>query len=468
MNSNPWYEVPVEDLPLLEYNHMFIANLIWLNKGADKDVATFDLVVREMPETWNFYILDGTERFIDLLMNFCYDDKSIETLKKMNLIDSPETEKYYRDFKFNGNVIAMRDGTVFFPGEPIVRITAPLPMANLLTAFMLNVFSYPIRIMTKNVRLKIACRDTLFFGGPLVRLSSFDHGMWSMRSANILGSIIASPIFYKKFDHIEAPAKITGNINHAVIKSFPKERDAYRYVLDNLIEKANFFYVMVDTYDLKIGLQTFIEEMIKTDNFDPAKVMITIDSGNIQEQAFYVREQLDRNNLQGVKIQAMSNLDEYSIDQMLKENTPIDCFIAATAIVNIVDCPKLEAVYKMAELDHPDGSIEYKAKLTKGKESYPGKKQVFRVVDNGFISEDIIGLEDENLGEPLLHQFINNGELIRKPDDIETINNYLTDQLKMLPSYLLSMHHEQPYKVTASEKVISMMDDLKKLHLGNN
>ncbi len=467
MNSNNWYDVSVDDLSLMEYNHIFVANLVWINKGADKDIATFDLVVRDLPENWNFYVFDGSERLINLLMNFRYDDESIEILKSMNLIDSLETEKYYRNFKFSGDLWAMKDGTIFFPGEPIVRITAPLPMANVLTAFMLNILSYPIRILTKNIRVKIASRDTLYFSGALVRMSSFDHGMWSMRSAHLLGSIIASPIFYKKIKEIAPPTKITANINHALIKSFPSERQAYRHVLDNMLNRANFLYVMVDTYDLKIGLDILIEEIKKTPNFEPNKLMITIDSGDIQSLAFYVRERLDREGLSGVKIQAMSNLDEYSIEKMLKQHTPVDCFICATSVVNIIDCPKLEAVYKMAELKHPDGTIEYKAKLTKGKESYPGIKQVFRILKEGMMTEDIIGVEDENLGVPLLYQFMKNGELTKKPENIQGVKEYLSVQLGMLPDELRDLYgSKNPYKVSASPKILSIVEDLKKEHIG--
>ncbi len=452
------------DIPLLEYNNIFVANLAWINRGVDKDIATFDLVVRELPDKWSFYLFDGLDRFIDLLLKHTFDERAVELLKKMNLIDSPKTEAFYRNFKFSGDVWSMKDGTIFFPGEPIVRVTAPLLEANLLTAFLLNVFSYPIRILTKTLRVKIASGDTLFYAGSLVRLPGFEQGLFALRAPYLLNSPNSSPLFYRKFPQYTPPGKITANINHAVIKSFPTERSAYRYVLDVLIDKANFFFVMVDTYDLKKGLDIFIEEIKKTKNLDGTKLMITIDSGDIKEQAFYVRKKLDENGLQNIRIQAMSNLDEYSIDEMVRQKTPIYCYITATALINVTDNPKLEAVYKLAELVHADGAVEQKAKLTKGKESYPGRKQVFRVYENGKMVKDIIGLEGEQLREPLLHKFVEQGKLVLSIPDLEATKTFLEKELQTLPDTYKNINKSVTYPVLISKKLEVLLEEVKKLH----
>jgi len=465
MRNPSKYSISVNDIPLLEYNNIFVANLVWMSRGMEGDVATFDLVVRDIPENWGYYIFDGLERFTDLLLKFKFDNDAVKILKNMNLIDSKKTEKFYKNFKFSGDVWSMKDGTVFFPGEPVIRITAPLVEANLLTAFILNVFCYPIRIMTKTLRVKIACGNTIFFAGSLVRLPGFEQGYYVLRSAYLLGSLIASPFFYKKITDELPTGKITGNINHAVIKSFPTERDAFRHVLDELLDKANFFYVMVDTYDMKNGLNIFIEEIKKTASFDYSKIMITIDSGDIKKQAHYVRKELDKNGLKKIRIQAMGNLDEYSIDAMVKSHTPIDCYITATALVNIIDNPKLEVVYKMAEITHSDGTVEQKAKLTKGKESYPGRKQVYRVYKKGKIFKDIIGFEDENLGDPLLHLIIKSGKLNYKFPETDLLKQYLGKQIDLLPEPLKEIKCKEKYNVELSKKLIKAIEDVKKIHL---
>jgi len=463
--KKPWYEISMQDIPFCEYTNIFVGNLVWIQRGIENDIATYDLVVREMPDNWNYYVFYGLDRFVDMLLKYRFNKEGIKVLKAMGVVSSPKIERFYKDFKFTGDIMAMEDGTIFFPGEPIVRVSAPIVQANMLTAFIMNAFSYPIRLMTKAMRIKEACADTLFFGGSLVRLNSYDQVIWNQKISQTIGSPQGSPSYFLKFPERKPTGKITANINHALIKSFLTERDAYRYVLDNLLSSADFFFVMVDTYDMKVGLDTFIEEIKRTQGIDQKKIMITIDSGDIQEQAFYVREKLNENGLRGIRIQAMSSLDEYSIAKMVKEKTPIDCYISATAFINIIDCPKLEAVYKVAELIDNKGVIEYKAKLTKGKESYPGRKQVFRVIKNGKMAEDIIGLEDEALGEPLLKKIISNGKLTYSFPTQEEVHAYLFAQRELLPSGLRGQHKAIPYTVVPSKRLLELVGQVKKKHL---
>lgn len=465
MKTNRNYFLQTSDFPLLEYNNIFVANLVWINRGIDEDMATFDLVVRELPANWGYYVFDGLDRFVDLLLNYHFDKEAIALLKKMKLIDSRKAENFYKNFKFSGDVWAMKDGTIFFPGEPIVRITAPLLEANLLTALLLNVFSYPIRYLTKNLRVKFACADTIFYTGSLARLPGLEHGYYTLRDAYLLGSQNGSPLLYRKHADLVPPNKITANINHAVIKSFPTERDAFRYVLDVLIDKANFFFVMVDTYELKKGIDIFIEEIKKTPDFDRTKLMITVDSGDVQAQARYIRKKLDKNGLREIRIQAMSNLDEYSIAKMVGQKTPIDCYITATALINVTDNPKLEVVYKLAELRSKEGKIEQKAKLTKGKESYPGRKQVFRIFKKGKIFKDIIGLEDEKLGVPLLNKIIERGKLLSKMPKLDEIRENIKNEIETLPEELKAVQCKIKFKPGVSKELIKILNDVKKSNL---
>lgn len=458
------YLINLDEIPLVEYNNIFVSNLVWINREVANDIATFDLVVRELPKFWGYYVFNGLDRFVELLLNFKFNKEAVSILKKIGLTDSNNSKTFYKNFKFSGDVWALSDGTIFYPGEPIVRITAPLAEANSLTAFVLNAFCYPIRIITKSLRIKIAGGNTLYFGGPLVRLPGFEQAIFTQQAAFLLDSPIASPFFYKKFKQYKPSGKIVANINHAIIKSFTEEREAYRYVLDELLDKANFFYVMIDTYDLKKGLDIFIEEIKKTKPFDRCKIMITIDSGDLKKQAHYVRKTLNKNNLNKIRIQAMSNLDEYSIDQMVKEKTPIDCFISATSVANITDNPKLEVVYKLTELKRLNGKIEYKVKLAEGKISYPGKKQIFRKYKNKKMIKDIIGLENENLGTELLHKIIESGKLKTKMPTLEEIKKHFKNEIKSLPDEYKKIKCLNVYPVEKSKKLISLFEKSKKLH----
>lgn len=464
MDKKPYYEVGRSEIPMQEYGNIFIANLVWIKRGIHKDIATYDLVVRELPERWSFYMFDGLERFLDVILNYSFKDEDINILKEMNLISGQESETFYKNFKFSGDVMSLKDGTVFFPGEPIVRITAPICEANLLTAFMLNAFSYPVRILTKNVRIKTAVKNNIFLSGVMVRLPGFEQGVYSTRSALLLGGPVIAPTAHKMFPEVKPTGKLTVNINHAFIKSFPSEREAYSYVLREILPIANFISVMIDTYDLKKGLDIFIAEIMNADNVDFSKFMICIGSGDLYELSLYVRKKLDEHGLGKVAIQVMSSLDEYKIDSMVRKGAPINCYIAGTEAVNISDNPRLEAVYKMAELVHADGTVDQKAKLTKGKESYPGRKQVFRVYENGKMVKDIIGLEDEKLGEPLLHKFIGQGKLLMKIPSLEEIKKNLEKELETLPEKYKDVNKGIKYPISTSDKLEALLEEVKKKH----
>ncbi|MEO8637743.1 MAG: hypothetical protein ABI430_02485 [Candidatus Taylorbacteria bacterium] len=459
------YQIDETDIPLLEYNNIFVGNLTWIKRGIVNDTATYDLVVRELASPWSFYVMNGLERFIDILTHYRFDEEGIRIMKEIGLIDSPEVEKYYRNFKFTGSVFAMLDGTIFFPGEPIIRITAPLGEANILTAFMMNVLSYPVRLLTKMTRVKMATGNDKYMSGTVVRLPGFEQGLWNIREAYILGSPQYTPLFYKKFPQYKPSGKIGANINHAFIKSFGSEREAFRYFFDNILKKCDSVFVMIDTYEIENGLKIFIEEARKVTDFGMAKLMITIDSGDIEKRARWARNKLDKAGLKKIGIQVMSNLDEYIVDKMVKRKTPIDLYFCGTAVGNVIDSPKLEAVYKMAELTHQNGEIELKAKLTKGKESYPGRKQVFRTYKQGKMAGDIIGLENENLGEALLKEVVSKGKALIKIDNLDEIKVRLESELRKLPDAFKNLHIQKKYKVTASKELLKLVDVVKQIHL---
>jgi nicotinate phosphoribosyltransferase len=440
-----------------------------MKRGIDKEIATYDLVVREFPQKWNFYVFDGLERLVNGLLNYKFNEESVAILKALNFIDSKKAEDFYRNFKFSGDVWSLKNGTIFFPGEPIVRITAPVAQANMLTAFMLNAIGYSTRLLTKCVRINLATGSSKSSasGSGAVRLASMEHAMYSLRACKILGQPIVCPIFYKKFpEYLNDKRKVIININHAVIKSFESEVAAYQYVLSELTNRTDMISVMIDTYDTEKGLDLFIAEIKKRPKLDLKKLAVTIDSGDIQEQAFYVREVLDENGLSEITIQALSNLDEHKIKKMVDADTPIDFYIAATEVLNITDNPKFEAVYKMAELCRKDGSIEQKAKLTQGKESFPGRKQVFRVYENEKIAYDVVGLEDEKLGKPLLHKFINQGEQVLELPSLEEIGENIKTELSSLPDKYKTIDESHKYFVMLSAELKDMLGEVRKKHVG--
>lgn len=464
-----FYEFDRDNLPLLEYTNIFMGNLMWIKRGVHKDIATYDLVVREMPEPWNFYVFDGLERAIDYVLNYKFTPESIEVLKSMKLIDSKEVEDFYKNLKFSGDIWALKDGTIFFPSEPIVRVTAPLAEANLLTAFMLNVFCYPIRFLSKAIRIQLAANGmnhVRLMDGAVVRLPGFEQGIYPPRSCQLIDQSIVVPYFYLKFPQYlnKTGRKTIVNINHAFVKSFDTEILAFDFVFKELLNNADEFWFMTDTYNFKNGLKNLIETIKKFPGTDPKKFFVAIDSGDILKLSFYARKELDKNGLKDIGIQVFSNLEEYKINKMVRKGAPIDVYVTGTELVNITDNPKLEAVYKMAELRKLNGEIEQKAKLTKGKESYPGRKQIYRIYENGKMVRDVIGLENETLGQPILEKYIENGVQVKKVPDLDETRDHLKKELASLPDKYKNVNKHVKYPISISQKLAEILEAVQKKH----
>lgn len=464
MSKKDWWNISESDIPMMEYGNIFLGNKGFFDRGIINDVATFDLVVREIPEDWGYLIFDGLERFVNILNNFKFDDQSIDILKKMNFIDSPEIEKLYREFKFSGDLWAIKDGTIFFPGEPIIRITAPLIEANLLTAFILTAFSYPIRLMSKMARLYESSQGAFVVTDGTARLPGIEQASFSVRDSYIFTGLTPTPLFYKVFSDNIPPQKYFANVNHAVIKSFPTEREAYCYVLDELIKKADHLSVMIDTYEIYKGLEIFIEELKKRSNDNYDKLYLVVDSGNLIEISKHIKKRLREEGYEEIKIQVMSNLNEYLIADFIEQGGEADLLAAATEVINITDHPKLEAVYKIAQTVSLGGQVEYKAKLTEGKESYPGTKQIYRVFENDKMKHDIIGLEGEDLGIPLLMQYVKAGQIVGKFENLEEIRKEVTNNLNNLDLVYKKIKNPERYPIKISEKLINLTKMVKDRH----
>jgi len=168
--------------------------------------------------------------------------------------------------------------------------------------------------------------------------------------------------------------------------------------------------------------------------------------------------------LNDVKITLASNLDEYTISRFNKNRVPVDAFLIATEAISVSDSPKLEVVYKISQIQHK-GKTKNLAKFSAGKESYPGEKQVFRMLEKDKYVKDVIGLEGEKLGKPLLVPIINNGKQVYELPDLDEIRAYVASQLKQLPERYLRVDKEYKYPIDISPKLKKMFEEVRKEYL---
>ncbi len=462
-NTPDTFQFTDDDNVLAELPHVYGQAAAWIAEGMQDAVVTFDLVVREMPPHRNFLVFSGLEEMLDSIQKLRFEDHHIEYLLRSGLMRE-NTVEYLKQFHFRGDIWAMKEGSVFFPKEPVVRVTAPIIDAHLVDVILMNALSGNTIFSSKLVRTYLAAKGTLLATGGF-RGHSPGAGARCMRASAMFGMTTASiPYFNKKF-HVDSDGPFFMNAQHSFIKSFPDELSAMRALARQFPKNCSF---MVDTYDLKKGVENAIIVATELRAQGHELRRVTVDSGDLLERSTYVRQELDRHGFPKVGILLISNLDEYKIEKLKNAGAPIEIYGTVTEVITSSDAPKLEVVYKMAQLEH-HGVVRQTSKLSPGKESYPGVKQVYRTYDqNGMMVRDVIGLEGEQLGNPRLEPVMRNGKRLFDPPSFAQLHTYVDEELRTLPDALKDLHQEHAYPVDMSPRLQQMFEDVKAHHLGSD
>jgi len=455
-------QIPLlSEIPSLEYAQIFTASSIMFDTGKGSELATFDVTIRDMPGKKNFLLLGGIEELINVMLNWQYDKKFVDYLLSENLISKTFAE-YLKDFKFTGDIYAMPEGTICFPGEPVVRVTASLCDANLFTAFLVNVICYPTLFLSKAARVRLAANGKPYYFAGAMRTFGFENILKIQRYSHLLGAAVHVP--FASYHFQIAGRKPAIGFYHALIKSFATEEEAYEHFLP-WTAGFSLSTSMVDTYDYKKGIEKWIAVEKQARASGQSLGAVSIDSGDVFDMAEFFRSKLDEAGLTDTMILAYSNLDEFKIAELEKRGAKINAYCAFTEITSVSDRPVLEVVYKLAERINKDGQVQYAAKLTPGKLSLPGRKQVFRKYDqSGLLKEDVIGLENEQLGETLLVQYIKDSELIHELPTLDQTKIYIDSQLSSLPDQYKSVTENIDSPVTVSSKIDKILQQLKSEH----
>lgn len=445
-----------EELPVFCLDHHFTLSSVFLAEGMRDTVATCDLFVRDMPINRNFLVAGGLEAIVQFIQRLHYTDDQIEYLLKFNRI-SPEFADYLRNFSFSGDIEAMPEGTIHFPGEPLFRITAPIIETVLITDQLISLATADTLFLTKLARLQLATNGTICSLGT-VRAQGIDSSWRAIRNSQFFDDIgfanVASGI------RMNLPSAQSLNANHAFIKAFPTEIEAMRAVARHF---SDILTVMVDTYNFDQGIEDVIKVADELREQGKQLLGAMIDSGDIGELTRIARERFDQAGHPELKIVLAGNLDEYKIFELKKKGVKADVFAIVTEIVTCADSPKLEMVYKMAQLEK-NGVESYTAKFAPGKKSLPGKKQVFRKYADGIIEKDFIGLEVEDLGQKLLVPIFRQGKLIYTFPSIEDRKTYVRGQLKSLLDETKSLFVESEPPVEVSEQIKTLVEEVRSRH----
>jgi nicotinate phosphoribosyltransferase len=444
------------------YELTMAAGYVHLGSGAAPDPssarATFELFVRTLPPRRNFLVAAGLEQALDFLENACFSAEEIDYLRGLPLFRhvSPRFFDYLARFRFTGDAWALPEGTIFFPEEPLLRITAPIAEAQIVETSLLSTLHFQTLIASKAVRLVSAAggRPVIEFGSR--RAHGSEAGVFAARAAFIGGCAGTSNTYAGH--HFGIP--VYGTQAHSWIMGHDDEAEAFRNFLEIFPEDAT---LLVDTYDVRVAVEKIIA-------LGRAPRGVRLDSGDILADSIWVRERLDRAGWNGVQIFASGDLDEDRIASLLEDGARLDAFGVGTSLVTSADAPHLNVIYKLIEVER-GGQVRGTLKLSEAKKTYPGRKQVFRISDaEGTFSGDIIGLDDESFpgAQPLLIPILRGGKRLELPASepsaaVRAARERLLSARERLPARLLSLEPAaEPFPVRHSARLEALFEQVRR------
>jgi nicotinate phosphoribosyltransferase len=419
-----------------------------------KTIGIFEMFIRKLPKNRSFIIVAGVEQVIQYVMNLHYDDEQIAYLQSLEVFKDINKEffDYLRRFKFTGSLWSVPEGTVLFPNEPIMRIEAPIIEAQLLETYILSIINFQSLIATKAARIVSAAthKPVVEFGSR--RAHGPQAGILAARGAYVGGCVGTSNTLAGKAFGIP----VFGTMAHSFILSHENELDAFKEF--NSMFPTGF--LLVDTYDTLKAVTKLVSSGIRPYG-------VRLDSGDLWTLCMETRKLLDNAGCKDTKIMVSGDLNEHSISKLLADGAPIDCFGVGTELSTSQDSPTLNGIYKLVAVkirnpDNNNGKYEmlYKSKTSAGKETYPGPKQIGRLIKGNVLEKDYLILESEKLPDKcilLLKRYVEDGNKVLEMPSIFEIQNYCSKQLGLLPEALKSLDVESVlFPVVLSQKIKSL------------
>ncbi len=413
--------------------------------------ATFELFVRTLPEHRSYLISAGLEQAVHYLQHLKFSGEVIRYLQRHPVFKDVKEDffDFLRDFKFTGDVYAIPEGTLVFANEPLLRVTAPMIETQLVETYLLSTINFQTLIASKASRVVHSAmgKDVVDFGTR--RAHGAQAAVLAARACFIGGCKGTSNVLAG----CELGIPIVGTMAHSWVMAYDTELESFQKYHNIFPDSTT---LLIDTYDT-------LDAANLTDMVAKGVKGVRLDSGNLLELSPRVRKILDEKGLSHVKIFASGDLNEYVIDDLLKKGAPIDSFGVGTEMVTSKDTPALGGVYKLVELVRGGNTIP-KMKFSKDKATYPSKKQVYRQSGNdGFFTEDIIGLEGESIpGKQLLMQVVKDGTLCYELPTINDIQRNTIENLSHLPGRYKRIKYPYNYTVSWSERLEQLRTDTEK------
>mgnify|MGYP000382582472 CR=1 FL=1 len=406
------------------------------------DRAVFEFFVRDLPGPRNFMLAAGLEQALAQLERVQMRDEEMTWLRDSGRFNSTFLD-YMAELRFDGEVHAMPEGTAVFPDEPVLRVTAPLPVAQLLETRLINLLHTSMVVASKAARMKLAAPDKKLVDFGLRRAHGAEAGLLAARASYVAGfdgtaTVPAEPLW---------GIPITGTMAHSFVEAHSDEEQAF---LDFARSRPNDTVFLIDTYDTEAAAQKVVRIAPRLAQEGITVQGVRIDSGDLGALSQRVRAILDDGGLGTVPIIASGGLDEWRLRDCVDEEVPIDGFGIGTSLTTSEDAPALNCAYKLQEY-----TGHLKRKLSEGKATWPGRKQVWRDYDaSGVMHADALGFEDEDIpGTPLLQPVMREGVTLDGATDLQAARERAARELAALPPRLQELEPADPYPVRISDRL---------------
>ena len=413
------------------------------------DIAVFEFFARKLPRGRKFFMAAGLAQVVDYLETLAFDQNDLDYLAADDRFH-PDFLDYLADLRFTGDVHAMAEGTIFFPDEPIIRITAPISQAQLVESRVINVLQFQTIIASKAARMTLAAPEKLLVDFGLRRAHGAEAGLFAARASYLAGFSGTSTVLAGKMYGVP----VFGTMAHSFIQAHDSETLAFEHFAESQPDNV---VLLVDTYDTEKGAEKVVALAPRLAEKGITIKGVRLDSGDMILHAKNVRRILDHGGLTDVSIFTSGNLDEYKLAEFGRAGAPIDGFGVGTRMTTSADAPYLDCAYKLVEY----AGIA-RRKRSEGKATWPGRKQVYRSFDQrGRMCGDILTLEsDELTGTPLVEQVMKQGKRIAGPPDIKKSREYAFSQLVGLPDYLTQLDESEKYPVEISRPLVELAQEV--------
>lgn len=407
-----------------------------------EETAVFEFFVRKLPENRNYLVAAGLEQVLLYLQQLRFTPAEMAWLADSGRF-KPAVLDRLSGLTFTGDVHAMPEGTLFFPNEPILRITAPLPEAQLVESRVINLLHFQTLIASKAARSVLVAPDKLLVDFGMRRAHGSEAALLAARASYLAGFAGSATVAAG----MQFGIPLFGTMAHSFVQTHVSESRAF---IDFAKANPDNVVFLIDTYDTEAAAQKVVD-LAATLHAQGIKIKgVRLDSGDLADHARKVRAILDRGGLGETTIFASGNIDEFKLAELTAQHAPIDGFGIGTHMDTSADAPYLDCAYKLQEY----AGIA-RRKRSEGKATWPGRKQVYRRYDdNGILCGDTVTVEGTPCaGQALLQLTMKDGKISDRQPTLTEARDHALRQLNSLPAPLRQPANAPPYPVNISAEL---------------